>query len=201
MNNIINVIQSKINLDIKYIKNIIELLEDGSTIAFIARYRKDITGNASDETLLKFQEIYEYSQKILKRKEDITNILKEKDNLNDNLLKLIDDATTLRELEDIYEPYKGVKNTRADDAVKNGLENLANIISTMKYTTHEIEQKAKNFLNKQLADVKSRLQESQVNLNNYAKEKGLFKTTDEKSPSLTEQKINQLTRAIGLTCF
>ena len=68
--NIINVIQSKINLDIKYIKNIIELLEDGSTIAFIARYRKDITGNATDETLLKFQEIYEYSQKLLKRKED-----------------------------------------------------------------------------------------------------------------------------------
>ena len=56
---------------------------------------------------------------------------------------------------------------------------------------------AKNFLNEQLVDVKSRLQESQVNLNNYAKEKGLFKTTDEKSPSLTEQKINQLTQAIG----
>lgn len=153
MNNIINVIQSKINLDIKYIKNIIELLEDGSTIAFIARYRKDITGNASDETLLQFQEIYEYSQKLLKRKEDITNILKEKDNLNEKLIKLIDEAITLRALEDIYEPYKGVKNTRADDAVKNGLENLANIISTMKYTTHEIEQKAKNFLNKNIATI------------------------------------------------
>lgn len=146
-NKIIDIIKNKINLDIKYIKNIIDLLEDGSTIAFIARYRKDITGNATDETLLKFQEVYEYSQKLIKRKEDITNILKEKDNLNQNLIKLIDEAATLRELEDIYEPYKGVKNTRADDAVKNGLENLANIISTMKYTTHEIEQKAKNFLN------------------------------------------------------
>ena len=152
-NNIINAIKSKINLDIKYIKNIIELLEDGSTIAFIARYRKDITGNATDETLLKFQEIYEYSQKLLKRKEDITNILKEKDNLNDKLIKLIDEATTLQTLEDIYEPYKGVKNTRADDAVKNGLENLANIISTMKYTTHEIEQKAKNFLNNKITKI------------------------------------------------
>jgi len=146
-NKIIDIIKNKINLDIKYIKNIIDLLEDGSTIAFIARYRKDITGNATDETLLKFQEVYEYSQKLIKRKEDITNILTEKDNLNQNLIKLIDEAGTLRELEDIYEPYKGMKNTRADDAVKNGLENLANIISTMKYTTHEIEQKAKNFLN------------------------------------------------------
>jgi uncharacterized protein len=152
-NNIIEIIKSKINLDIKYIKNIIELLEDGSTIAFIARYRKDVTGNATDEILLQFQEVFEYSQKLLKRKEDITNILKEKDNLNNHLIKLISEATTLRELEDIYEPYKGTKNTRADDAIKNGLENLANIISTMKYTTHEIEQKAKNFLNKNVASI------------------------------------------------
>lgn len=149
---IIEIIKSKINLDSKYIKNIIELLNDGSTIAFIARYRKDITGNASDETLIKFQEVYEYSQKLLKRKEDIVNILKEKENLSDNLQKLINEATTLQALEDIYEPYKGVKNTRADDAIKNGLENLANIISTMKYTTNEIEQKAKNFLNKNVTN-------------------------------------------------
>ena len=144
---IIDIIKSKINLDSKYIKNIIELLNDGSTIAFIARYRKDITGNASDETLIKFQELYEYSQKLLKRKDEILNILKEKENLSDNLQKLIHEASTLRILEDIYEPYKGVKNTRADDAMKNGLENLANIICTMKYTTNEIEQKAQNFLN------------------------------------------------------
>ena len=146
-NQIIDTIKNKINLDIKYIKNIIDLLDDGSTIAFIARYRKDITGNASDEILLQFQEVYEYSQKLLKRKEEILNILKEKDNLTSKLQLDINEATTLRTLEDIYEPFKGTKNTRADDAVKNGLENLANIISTMKYTTHEIEQKAKNFLN------------------------------------------------------
>jgi len=145
-NKIVEIIKSKINLDVKYIKNIIELLEDGSTIAFIARYRKDITGNASDEILLEFQEVYEYSQKLIKRKEEILNILKEKDNLNPKLKQLIDDADTLRILEDIYEPFKGTKNTRADDAVKNGLTDLANIISTMKYTTNEIEQKAKNFL-------------------------------------------------------
>jgi uncharacterized protein len=156
-NKIIEIIKSKIHLDINYIKNIIELLEDGSTIAFIARYRKDITGNASDETLIKFQEVYEYTQKLLKRKEDILNILKEKDNLNDKLKKLIDEAVTLRALEDIYEPYKGTKNTRADDAVKNGLENLANSISTMKYTKNEIEQKAKNFLNKNIIQIEDAL--------------------------------------------
>ncbi|BFU78309.1 Tex family protein [Arcobacter sp. 15-2] len=150
---IIEIIKSKIQLDDKYIKNIIELLEDGSTIAFIARYRKDITGNASDETLIQFQEVYEYTQKLLKRKEEIVNILKEKDCLNSKLQKLLDEATTLRALEDIYEPFKGTKNTRADDAVKNGLTDLANIISTMKYTSNEIKQKAKNFLNKEVKTV------------------------------------------------
>ena len=134
-NTIIETIKTKINLETKYIKNIIELLEDGSTIAFIARYRKDITGNASDETLLKFQEVYEYSQKLLKRKEEIINILKEKDNLNDKLIKLIDAADTLRILEDIYEPFKGTKNTRADDAVKNGLTDLANVINPFSIMT------------------------------------------------------------------
>ena len=100
-NQIIDTIKNKINLDIKYIKNIIDLLEDGSTIAFIARYRKDSTGNASDETLLKFQEIYEYTLKLNKRKVDILHILKEKDNLTSKLQSLINEAQTLRILEDI----------------------------------------------------------------------------------------------------
>ena len=152
---ILDIVKSNIDLETKYIKNIIDLLEDGSTIAFIARYRKDVTGNATDETLLKFQEIYEYSQKLLKRKEEIINILKEKDTLSPNLKKQIDEAVTLRALEDIYEPYKGVKNTRADEAIKNGLDNFANIISTMKYTKEDIEKKAKNFFNNNITTVKA----------------------------------------------
>ena len=152
-NTLVSLIQNKLNLENKYIHNIISLLEDGSTIAFIARYRKDSTGNASDETLLKFQEIYEYAQKLLKRKEDILKILQEKDNLTETLKKQINQANSLQKLEDIYEPFKGTKNTRADDAFKNGLENLANIISTMKYSKNEIEQKAKNFLNKNVTTI------------------------------------------------
>ena len=148
--NIINTIKSKINLDEQSIKNIILLLEDGSTIAFIARYRKDMTSNATDETLLKFQEIYEYSLKLIKRKDEILNILKEKDSLTSKIQTLINDANTLTTLEDIYEPFKGVKNTRASDALKNNLEGLANIISSMKYTKDDIKYKAKSFLNQNI---------------------------------------------------
>ena len=150
MNNLVKLIASKIDIAEKYINNIIKLLDEGSTIAFIARYRKDLTGNATDETLLKFQEIYEYSQKLLKRREEIENILREKDSLSDKIKQQLAKADTLTALEDIYEPFKGTKNTRADSAVKNGLTDLANIISTMKYSIEEIEQKAERFLNKEV---------------------------------------------------
>lgn len=153
MQNIIDIIKTKIDLDETCIKNIINLLEEGSTIAFIARYRKDMTGNASDEVLLKFQEVYEYGLKLIKRKEEISNILKEKQVLTPKLQELVNSALTLTRLEDIYEPYKGVKSTRADDAIKNGLEPLANIISSMRYSKEEVKLKAKGFLNKNIKTV------------------------------------------------
>ena len=143
---LIELLKTKTNLDEKSIKNIINMLEDGCTIAFIARYRKDMTNNASDEELLKFQEAYEYTQKLLKRKNEILNILKEKELLNERVQNLIDKANTLTILEDIYEPFKGTKSTKADKAIEHGLEGLANIISSMRYTKEEIKQKAKSFL-------------------------------------------------------
>ena len=154
MDKLINIIKSKTNLNENSIKNIINLLNDGSTIAFIARYRKDMTGNATDEMLLKFQEIYEYTQKLLKRKDEILTILKEKNQLNSKIELLLENATKLQTLEDIYEPYKGVKNSRADWAFENNLELLANIISTVKYTKDEIDKKAKQFLNNNIKTTK-----------------------------------------------
>ncbi len=153
MQNIIEIIKTKIDLNEKSIKNIIRLLEDGCTIAFIARYRKDMTSNVSDETLLKFQKIYEYSLKLTKRKEEILNILKEKEVLNSKLQELIENATVLRTLEDIYKPYKGTKSTRADDAIRNNLEGLANIISCMRYSKDEINHKSKAFLNDNVKNI------------------------------------------------
>ena len=153
MTNIIQIIKSKLNLDEKYIKNIITLLEDGATIAFVARYRKDMTGNASDEILLKFQELYEYSLKLLKRKEDIENILKQKDSLTPKIQELLNNAQTLVALEDIYEPYKGTKNTRANSAIENNLEGLANIISSMKFDIEDINYKAKSFFNSNIKTI------------------------------------------------
>jgi uncharacterized protein len=158
LNNIVDIIKDKIDFSKKQIENIMALLEDGSTIPFIARYRKDMTGNASDEDLLKFSEIYEYSQKLIKRAYEIEEILKEKDSLTPQTKQQLQSALTLKTLEDIYEPFKGVKNTRADEAIKNGLTDLANIISTMKYTSEDIEYKAKRFLNDQIKTIDDAIQ-------------------------------------------
>ena len=155
MNKIIDIVKKQINLDDKSINNIINMLEDGCTIAFIARYRKDLTSNASDEVLIKFNDIYEYALKLLKRKEEILNLLKEKEVLNSTLINLIEQVSTKTALEDIYEPYKGIKSTRADYALKNSLEPLANLISSYKYSNEEINIKAKSFLNENIKDIKT----------------------------------------------
>ena len=152
-NNLITTIQNKTNLSSKVIENIIKLLDEGCTIPFIARYRKDHTNNASDEELRIFEEVYEYSKKLLSRKEEIKNLLKDKDFLNDKILKNINDALTLQACEDIYAPYKDKKSSRTKTAISNGLEPLANIIQSMKYSKDDINQKAKQFFNKNVSSI------------------------------------------------
>lgn len=153
MSNILQMIQQNCTLEPKQIQNIITLLEDGATIPFIARYRKELTGNADEITLLEFQEIYEYCKKLKARKEQIEKILKEKDSLTPTIQEQLLHASSLVTLEDIYEPYKGTKNSRADMAIANGLTNLANIIQTQKYTISEIQHKAKGFLNQEIKTI------------------------------------------------
>ena len=147
-NDLINLIKEKTTLSSKSIQNIITLLEEGCTIPFIARYRKDETGNATDEDLRAFEEVFTYSQKLLKRKEEITNLLDEKNFLNDKVKNSINEVKTLQALEDIYAPFKDKKSSRTSNAIENGLEPLANIIQCLKYTNQEVEQKAKQFTNK-----------------------------------------------------
>ena len=147
MNNLIKQVSLKTGLQDQYIKNILALLEEGATIPFIARYRKEKTGNATDEKLREFEEVYNYFYKLSSRKEEIISILKERDFLNDKLLLNINEAATLTVLEDIYAPYKLKKSSRATIAIENGLEGLANIIQCCKYSIDEVKHKAKSFLN------------------------------------------------------
>ena len=152
-NNLITLLIEKTNFSKTTVENILKLIDEGCTIPFIARYRKDMTSNATDEQLRDFEDIYNYSLKLLGRKEEILSILKERNFLDDKIQNHINSATTLQMLEDIYAPFKDKKSSRTSTAIENGLEPLANIIQSMKYSLEEINQKAKQFLGKEVSDI------------------------------------------------
>jgi protein Tex len=151
--NLINLLEQKTSFSKNTIQNILKLLDEGCTIPFIARYRKDLTSNATDEQLRDFEDIYNYSLKLLSRKEEIISILKERNFLDEKIKAHINSATTLQMLEDIYAPFKDKKSSRTSTAIENGVEPLANIIQSMKYSLEEINQKAKQFLNKEVVTI------------------------------------------------
>ena len=115
------------------ITSVLKLLEEGATIPFIARYRKDVTGALDEESIRSIEEKYQYQVNLEKRKEDITRLIDEKGLLTDEIKESIAKATKLVELEDIYRPFKEKKKTKATEAIKNGLEPLAKEI--MKFPT------------------------------------------------------------------
>ena len=106
----------------------LEMLSEGDTIPFIARYRKDVTGNLDEDKIKAISDVYEYQCNLLKRKEDVIRLIDEKGLLTDELKEQIMKAEKLVDVEDIYRPYKEKKKTKATEAIKNGLEPLAKII-------------------------------------------------------------------------
>ena len=113
------------NLNEKKVEVVLQLLEEGNTIPFIARYRKEATGAMDEESIKKIEEAYSYQQNLKKRKEDVIRLIEEKDLMTDELREQINKATKLVEVEDLYRPFKEKKKTKATEAIKNGLEPLA----------------------------------------------------------------------------
>ena len=125
---IIKQIAEELNVKNNQIESVLKLLEDGNTIPFIARYRKEATGALDEEQIRKINEYYEYEVNLLKRKEDVIRLIDEKGLLTDEIKNNIMKAKKLVEVEDIYAPFKEKKKTKATEAIKNGLEPLAKII-------------------------------------------------------------------------
>ena len=143
--NIINDISNELNIKTEQAKTVLKLLEEGNTIPFIARYRKEATGALDEEQIRKINEVYEYQINLLKRKEDVIRLIDEKGLLTDEIKNNIMNAKKLVEVEDIYAPYKEKKKTKATEAIKNGLEPLAKII--MSFPTTFNDESVKKFLN------------------------------------------------------
>ena len=144
---IVNTLQKELNLANWQVKKVIKLIDDGNTIPFIARYRKDVTGSLNDETLRKFDERLKYLRNLQERKEKVIKRVEELGKLDDELKSQILRAETLVELEDIYRPFKSKKQTRATKAREKGLEPLANIILKQK-----VKESVKNIAKKYVTD-------------------------------------------------
>ena len=131
---------------------VLTLLSEGNTIPFIARYRKEATGALDEEEIRKINEVYEYQVNLLKRKEDVIRLIDEKGLLTEELKNEILNASKLVEVEDLYRPYKEKKKTKATEAIKNGLEPLADIF--MKFPDFgTLDSICQNFLTEQVKTV------------------------------------------------
>ncbi len=125
---IISSIALEQNITADQVKKTLSLLEEGNTIPFIARYRKEFTGGLDEDKIKSISLVYEYECNLLKRKEDVIRLIDEKGLLTDELKNNILKCKKLVDVEDIYRPYKEKKKTKATDAINNGLEPLAKII-------------------------------------------------------------------------
>jgi protein Tex len=128
------------------VENILALLSDGATIPFIARYRKEQTGGATDEQLRTFQELYDYSRKLGDRKEEVLRLIAERGHLDDSLRQRIEYAETLTAVEDLYRPFKQKRNTRAGVAIAKGLEPLADLLQSARMGRGEFMTRAGEFV-------------------------------------------------------
>ena len=125
---ILKQLTDEFNLRPEHAKNVVDLLDEGNTIPFIARYRKEMTGAIDDQVLRKFADRYEYLQNLQKRKEEVAKAINEQGKMTEELQADIDACTTLTEIEDVYRPFKQKKKTRASVAVEKGLKPLADFI-------------------------------------------------------------------------
>lgn len=145
--NIVDILVSELGLRKNQVVSAIDLIDQGNTIPFIARYRKDVTGEMTDIQLRDLNHRLEYLRNLDDRKEDIKRLIEEQGKLTEDIEKSLEKAMTLQEAEDIYAPYKQKKRTRATVARERGLENLANMILLSKNIN--LEKEAQAFVNKE----------------------------------------------------
>ncbi len=157
MEEVIKYLVETLNLKEQQIKEVLSMLEEGATIPFIARYRKEKTDNLNEDQIRAIEEQYKYQENLLNRKNDVIRLIDEKGLLTPEIQDAILKCHKLTEVEDIYRPYKEKKKTKASEAIKNGLEPLAKMIMSFP-TTGSLEEMAKKFINENIKDSSSALE-------------------------------------------
>ncbi|MDD4003090.1 MAG: Tex family protein, partial [Clostridia bacterium] len=151
---IVSTLAKEFNIKTEYLNNIISLIDEGNTIPFIARYRKELTGHQDDQVLRELSERLSYLKNLIKRKEEISASISQQDKMTDELQKQLDGASTLAEAEDIYRPFRPKKKTRASTAAQWGLTPLAEIILSQDYIG-DITEEAEKYINENVSDAQS----------------------------------------------
>ena len=132
MHNIAQTLAQELKTSVQYVENVIALLDEGNTIPFIARYRKEMHGSMDDTMLRTLSDRLTYLRNLAQRKEEVKNSIANQEKLTEELAAAIDTAKTLAEVEDLYRPYKQKRRTRATMAKEKGLEPLAQLIFEQK---------------------------------------------------------------------
>ena len=157
MEEVIKYLVNTLKLSEQQINTVLEMLAEGATIPFIARYRKDKTGNLNEDQIRAIEEQYKYQKNLLEKKEDVIRLIDEKGMLTDEIKEAVMKCTKLTEVEDVYRPYKEKKKTKASEALKNGLEPLAKMIMAFP-VKGSLEEMASKFINENIKDTNAALE-------------------------------------------
>ena len=156
--NIEKIIAEKLKISENQVQKTVELIDEGNTIPFISRYRKEVTGNLTDTVLRDLEENLTYLRNLQKRKEDVLRIIEEQGKLTEELKAEIEKAEKLQEVEDLYLPFKQKKRTRASQAKERGLEPLKEYLFNFEDKTRKIEEEAEKYITEEVPTVKAALQ-------------------------------------------
>ncbi|WP_300390310.1 Tex family protein [Fusobacterium sp.] len=157
MDKIFEQVAKELNLSTVQVVNTMQLLDEGATIPFIARYRKEVTKNLDEVEIGKILETVTYQRNLEKRKEEVIRLIEEQGKLTDDIVKAVFSATKLQEVEDIYFPYRKKRKTKADIAKERGLEPFSEYMLKAK-SMEDLELKAKEFLTDEIADEKEAIE-------------------------------------------
>ena len=152
MNNLFEVVAKELNLKLTQIENTVKLLDEGATVPFISRYRKEVTGNLDENQIGDILKFITYLRNLEKRKEEVISLIDEQGKLTEELREAIIKAEKLQEVEDLYLPYKKRRKTKADIAIEKGLEPLAQYIYLMK-SEEDLLKKAEEFITEEVGTV------------------------------------------------
>lgn len=155
---ILSSVADELQFKLTQIENTVKLFDEGATVPFIARYRKEVTGNLDEEQIRDVIEKVTYYRNLEKRKEEVLRLIEEQGKLTDELKKSIESARKLQEVEDLYLPYKKKKKTKADVAKEQGLEPLSTFALLPKTTMEALQEEAKKYLNEEVDTVEKAIE-------------------------------------------